>query len=78
MKQRDIHQKREMMKQNMIRLEINNEVSAELIERLKRLIAAAEKDYAELFGSVDLCVKVAQGDSTIQKPKTSPQAPTYN
>ncbi|KAF5102637.1 hypothetical protein D0Z03_000382 [Geotrichum reessii] len=78
MKQRDIHQKREIMKQNMIRLEINNEVSAELIERLKRLVAAAEKNYAELFASVDLCVKVAQGDSTIQKPKTSPQAPTYN
>lgn len=78
MKQRDIHQKREIMKQNMIRLEINNEVSAELIERLKRLVAAAEKNYAELLANVDLCVKVAQGDSTIQKPKTSPQAPTYN
>lgn len=77
-KQSDIHQKREIMKQNIIRLEINSEISNELISRLERLIAAAEKSPKEYLSDIDLCVTTAQGDSKTQRPKTSSEAPTYN
>lgn len=76
-KQRDIHDKREQLKYNMLRLESNNETNTELIARVKRLLAAAEQDPAKYFADVDLSVKTARGDSTKEHPALNPQAPPY-
>lgn len=77
-KQRDIHDKREQMKYNMTRLESNNETNTELIERLKRLLAAIEgSPNTKYFADVDLCVKTATGESKKDKPVLNPNAPTY-
>lgn len=77
-KQRDIHEKREQLKYNLTRLEANNEVNTELIPRLRRLLAAAEKSPGEFLFSIDLGVKTAAGESTKQKPVFNTAAPSYN
>lgn len=61
----------------MTRLESNNEVNTELVDRLKRLLAAVEESPSKYLSNFDLSVKTAAGDSKKVKPVSNPAAPTY-
>lgn len=68
-KQRDIHEKRGQMKQNIRQLEISTEMNADLLIRIDQLIAAVEKDEVKLNDEISNVVKVAtQGHDGKDKP----------
>lgn len=85
-KQRDIHEKREVLKHDIRRLEASIEVNTELtdwLDRLARAVAAAVDSRDAAFQRRFLCevaydVRVARGDSRKARPVANPQAPTYD
>lgn len=65
---------------------MSNEVNAELVSRLTRLIDAisksisdtSEKMMTRFVKEIALCVNTAQGDARKSRPVSNPSAPTYN
>lgn len=67
-KQRDIHAKREQLKENIRQLEISTEMNADLLDRIDQLIKIGEKGEEKVSESIQQAVQLANRGFTKTKP----------
>uniref|UniRef100_A0A060T4U2 Hsp90 chaperone protein kinase-targeting subunit n=1 Tax=Blastobotrys adeninivorans TaxID=409370 RepID=A0A060T4U2_BLAAD len=67
-KQRDIHVKREQLKENIRQLEISTEMNADLLDRIDQLIKIGEKGEEKVSDSIQQAVQLANRGFTKTKP----------